>query len=566
MKNIFIIPVLFALLLFALAIFIRENAIVAEALGGAAVLSGIASAFIAKGNFAKELKTLAGRAIALQNERSASFSVKFSPAGKQVAEALLALAQARDAAVIRAAEAGQEAQQYRRELEGELEREEANALEQKNIRLSLSAASDKSRSATAGLAGEIRSLSQMVADIGNGMEEQKFSIRKTSAAMEQITGSIDDVSQSVINASDNAQGSRAKTQTGHAEVRGAGEVMHSVKDSITNLKNTMNLLGEQSENIGSVMKVINEVADQTNLLALNAAIEAARAGEAGRGFAVVADEVRKLAEKTMQATGEIGGLVREIQTAAQENIKAVESVSASVISGSGQLDRAGALMDEIARSMDDTADELQNISGAITEQTASSHDTHQAIHSMSRVIGNSAVHMQNFTTRLVAITQSLEELDLVDVLLESGGKSTLAAPRRLVEWTHDLNTGIEIIDSQHKMLCYYINALYRTSLGSDSSSIADIVGYLKLYTATHFSTEEQYFANSSYPETVAHKKIHVKFVEKVSQVQADLQAGRISVSDDLLKFLKDWLLNHIRITDHQYVPFVKSRMGLDKTS
>ena len=137
----------------------------------------------------------------------------------------------------------------------------------------------------------------------------------------------------------------------------------------------MNSLGQKAEAIGQVVGFINDVADQTNLLALNAAIEAARAGEAGRGFAVVADEVRNLAEKTMQATKEVTEAVSSIQRQTQETIAAVDSSAEQTVRSAERASSAGTSMEAIVQNMERAAQQLEQIAHATVEQSRSSQDT-----------------------------------------------------------------------------------------------------------------------------------------------------------------------------------------------
>lgn len=411
------------------------------------------------------------------------------------------------------------------------------------------------------LSSEIRQLSGMISAVGEGIESQKFNLQATSEAMEAITGSVAEISANASAVSDDAQKSKNMTQTGQTEVNNAVKSIETVSATTVALKDAMQLLGEKSQNIGSVMAVINEVADQTNLLALNAAIEAARAGDAGKGFAVVANEVRKLAEKTMQATGEIEGVVRDIQESAQNSIKAVETAAEHAGEGAERAARAGELMDMVMDGMDKAALGLENIATSTHEQVNSTERTNTALENVSQVAMRTAEEAQHFTSKLVSIQGRLEELEVIAYDIEGGELKTTAQGSRLVEWEADLETGIRLIDSQHKMLCAYINTLFRASKRKNSESIVmDVVNSLKEYAANHFSTEEHFFKHSAYPETEKHMEIHKAFVGKVAEVEAQIKQGQLKVGDDLLNFLKDWLLNHIRVTDHQYVPFVKQRI------
>ena len=439
-------------------------------------------------------------------------------------------------------------------------REEAAQLRERGdaYRLWLQSLARNVRHASSTLSTDVRHFSGLVAQVGEGVETQKFSLFKTGDAMEHIVASVSGVSASVDAASRDAQVSREKAQAGQVEVRIALESIETVAAASGNLKSAMGRLRDDSRDIGSVMGVITEVADQTNLLALNAAIEAARAGEAGKGFAVVADEVRALAVKTMQATQEIAEAVRDIQESAEKSLQAVDETVGHTAEGAARAATAGALMDDIVHGMDKAADALERIAGAAAAQAESSASTNEALEGINAAAVSTAENVQHFTSRLVTITDSLAELDVLAQALEKGNPGAEIAAAKLVEWSADLNTGIELIDSQHKMLCAYINALFRATRSSGSGAeILDIVRYLKEYTVTHFSMEEQLFSATAYPGTEKHKGVHKNFVAKVAEVERGLLHGRTHVGDDLLDFLKRWLLQHIRHTDNEYAPYVK---------
>ena len=145
---------------------------------------------------------------------------------------------------------------------------------------------------------------------------------ETATAMNQMNVSVLEVARNASDAADVTTNAREQAEEGSRNLNALIKMIGEVHQHALGLKDSMQDLGNQAQGIGNILNVISDIADQTNLLALNAAIEAARAGEAGRGFAVVADEVRKLAEKTMDATREVGSAVSSIQSVTDLNIQA----------------------------------------------------------------------------------------------------------------------------------------------------------------------------------------------------------------------------------------------------
>jgi twitching motility protein PilJ len=206
--------------------------------------------------------------------------------------------------------------------------------------------------------------------LAEAAEQQAQQITSASAAINEIAVSIDEVSKNSAESADVAQRSVQIAGKGAAIVRQTIQGMDNIRDQIQETSKRIKRLGESSQEIGSIVELINDIAEQTNILALNAAIQAASAGDAGRGFAVVADEVQRLAERASNATKRIETLVQTIQSDTNEAVTSMEQTTAEVVAGARLAEDAGLALGEIEKVSNDLADLIQNISEAARQQSA----------------------------------------------------------------------------------------------------------------------------------------------------------------------------------------------------
>jgi methyl-accepting chemotaxis protein len=237
-------------------------------------------------------------------------------------------------------------------------------------------------------------LESQVDQVRLGADQQRDRLREIVAAIGQMTATVLDVAKNAARAAQSADGTKARASTGAEVVAEAVRSIDRVNVVSRDLKTAMGALGEQTQAIGRVMSVISDIADQTNLLALNAAIEAARAGEAGRGFAVVADEVRKLAEKTMTATKEVGQAVVSIQQSVAGNIASMDKAATAVGEATELAEKSGGVLREILELAETSAQEVAGIAAAAEQQSSAAEQINRAMAEVSDVVEHTATGMQ----------------------------------------------------------------------------------------------------------------------------------------------------------------------------
>ena len=262
-------------------------------------------------------------------------------------------------------------------------------------------------------------------DMTAGATQQDQEITNTSSAVEELTVSMKQVSNNAEASAEAARRALDAAEQGNRAVRDTLEGMQRIRASVQATAKKIKSLGDRSLEISEIINVINDITEQTNLLALNAAIEAARAGEAGRGFAVVADEVRKLAEHSRSATKDIAALIKAIQAETNEAVVVMEEGTKEVEGGAGLADQAGRALDAISNVVRQSAELVQEISLASKQQV---RGTEGVAHAMQIISSITRQTSQGTRGTVATVSQLVKLSDQLNEALAQFRASSKGAP------------------------------------------------------------------------------------------------------------------------------------------
>ncbi|WP_010677698.1 methyl-accepting chemotaxis protein [Bacillus timonensis] len=272
----------------------------------------------------------------------------------------------------------------------------------------LTASSEQTNDAT-------KQIAETMQQVASGVDKQVKSIDETSQTVNEMATGVQQIAGSAQQVTSSALETTEKASEGRQSIKTVVNQMSSINDTFTELSGVVKGLGQRSVEIGQIIEVITGIADQTNLLALNAAIEAARAGEHGRGFAVVADEVRKLAEQSATSSNQIAQLILAIQNETNKAVETMEVATEEVVSGIGLVNTAGTAFTQIEDSITDVTTQIQEVSAAVQQMAAG---TEQMVQSM-QLITEIAEESGSGTQEVSAATE--EQLASMDEISASAG-------------------------------------------------------------------------------------------------------------------------------------------------
>jgi methyl-accepting chemotaxis protein len=269
---------------------------------------------------------------------------------------------------------------------------------------------------TASVDESIRSVEQVtqsVQEVTMDMETHSTGVEETGRAMEEMTRGIIKVAEASSIALESSSFTAEQAEAGDRMIVRSVAQMQAIRSTVQKISSVIGLLNDRSREIGEIIQLITDISGQTNLLALNAAIEAARAGEEGKGFAVVASEVRKLAERSQEAAGQVTELVEAVRTQIEQAVEAMDQGEREVAAGASTVEETGLIFHEILKAARAVLEQIQEASASSEQMSAGAEQVSAALHEVSRIAENTSGRAQSI---LAASEEQLAAMEQIGAM------------------------------------------------------------------------------------------------------------------------------------------------------
>lgn len=335
----------------------------------------------------------------------------------------------------------------------------------------------------------VEQMSRAIDGVAKGAQEQAQAAQKASAITAQMNSAIQQVTDNVLQVTDEAMRAGRAAEEGTQKVQSTLDGMRSIREKVGLSAQKVTEMGQRSQQINAIVETIEDIASQTNLLALNAAIEAARAGEHGKGFAVVADEVRKLAERAALSTREIGELIKGIQQTVAEAVQAMQQGSAEVEKGVTQASEAGEALQSILQSTGAVVRQAEQAAAAAKQMNASAGELVAAVDAVMAVVEENTAATEQMAAGATEVTGAIENIASVS-------EENSAAVEQVSASAEEMSAQVEEVAASAR------------SLEEMAQNLKEIVRRFKLQTGNRGELLD---------EIETFKKTHLKWVERVEQ-------------------------------------------------